>query len=127
LADASRAARIAMFTVDGVPQPTLLMIHRDLAPQISGAIARGELKLFSALESAARDLAAGRGLKLDQVFCNANWSEGGRFRARAGRIPAEACGATTPAQQNAIHLWFANLNTPQDFAEAEAHIDALDT
>jgi hypothetical protein len=24
-------------------------------------------------------------------------------------------------------LWFANLNTPEEFAEAERHIDALDT
>ena len=23
--------------------------------------------------------------------------------------------------------WFANLNTPEEFAEAEKHLDALDT
>jgi molybdopterin-guanine dinucleotide biosynthesis protein A len=33
----------------------------------------------------------------------------------------------TDAQQAAKHLWFANLNTPEDFAEAERHVDALDT
>jgi molybdopterin-guanine dinucleotide biosynthesis protein A len=33
----------------------------------------------------------------------------------------------TKAQGAARHLWFANLNTPQEFAEAERHVDALDT
>jgi molybdopterin-guanine dinucleotide biosynthesis protein A len=33
----------------------------------------------------------------------------------------------TKAQRAARHLWFANLNTPQEFAEAERHVDALDT
>ena len=33
---------------------------------------------------------------------------------------------TTVAQQAAKHLWFANLNTPQEFAEAELRLDALD-
>jgi hypothetical protein len=36
-------------------------------------------------------------------------------------------GEITKAQWAAQALWFANLNTPQDFAEAEAHIEALDT
>jgi molybdopterin-guanine dinucleotide biosynthesis protein A len=127
LADASRGVRIALFTVDRVPQPTLLLVHRDAAPYISGAIARGDLKFYPALESAARELASDRGLELGRVLCNATWGEGGRFRANAGRIPAEPWRTTTPAQQAAIHLWFANLNTPQEFAEAEAHIGALDT
>jgi molybdopterin-guanine dinucleotide biosynthesis protein A len=34
---------------------------------------------------------------------------------------------TTEAQQRAQSLWFANLNTPEEFAEAERHVDALDT
>jgi molybdenum cofactor guanylyltransferase len=33
----------------------------------------------------------------------------------------------TEAQRSAEGLWFANLNTPEEFAEAEKHLDALDT
>jgi hypothetical protein len=33
----------------------------------------------------------------------------------------------TASQRAAQPLWFSNLNTPADFAEAEAHVDALDT
>jgi molybdopterin-guanine dinucleotide biosynthesis protein A len=39
----------------------------------------------------------------------------------------EAWWAVTEAQQAAKHLWFANLNTPEEFAEAGRHLDALDT
>jgi molybdopterin-guanine dinucleotide biosynthesis protein A len=39
----------------------------------------------------------------------------------------EAWLATTEAQQAAKHLWFANLNTPEEFAEAEQFAGALDT
>jgi hypothetical protein len=34
---------------------------------------------------------------------------------------------TTEAQQRAFPLWFSNLNTPEEFAEAQRHVDALDT
>jgi molybdopterin-guanine dinucleotide biosynthesis protein A len=34
--------------------------------------------------------------------------------------------STTPAQRDAKLLWFANLNTPEDFAEAETRAAALD-
>jgi len=100
IADEPRGARIALFTIDGIPQPTLLMVHRDVAPYISQAIARGDFKLFPALESAGRELAARHGLPLEDVFRN------------------PVCEANP--------LWFANLNTPEDFAEAEANTAALD-
>jgi molybdenum cofactor guanylyltransferase len=93
--------RIALFTIDGLPQPTLLMIHRDAAPYISQAVERGNFKLYPVLEAAGRDLATRGGLNPKLVFRN------GAFAAQP--------------------LWFANLNTPEDFAEAEANIAVLDT
>jgi hypothetical protein len=33
----------------------------------------------------------------------------------------------THGQLASQSLWFANLNTPDDIAHAEAHLDALDT
>ena len=73
-----------MFTVDGVPQPALAMVHRDVIPFVTSAVERGKFKLYPVLEQAGKELAA-------------------------------------------KHLWFANLNTPEEFAEAERHLDALDT
>jgi molybdopterin-guanine dinucleotide biosynthesis protein A len=36
------------------------------------------------------------------------------------------CAVSAEAQQAARALWFANLNTPEEFAEAVRHSDALD-
>jgi molybdenum cofactor guanylyltransferase len=99
-----QGVRIALFTVDSTPQPTLLMIHRDAAPYISQAVERGNFKLFPALEAAARALAARHGLPPEGVL----------------RITA------VETQQANEPFWFANLNTPEDFAEAETHSDCLE-
>jgi molybdenum cofactor guanylyltransferase len=95
--------RIRLFTIDGVPQPTVLLIHREAAPYISEAIQCGDYKLFPVLEAAGRDLATGSGFSRGLVFRNG--APGAGF----------------------LSFWFANLNTPEDFAEAEANIAALDT
>jgi molybdenum cofactor guanylyltransferase len=126
LADEKRGVRIALFTVGGIPQPTLLMIHRDAEPYFSQAIERGHFKLFPVLEAAGRDLAAQQDLILGRVFRNTRWGEDGRFSTSA-EIHGEPWQTTTEAQQAAMPLWFANLNTPEDFAEAEANSAALDT
>jgi molybdenum cofactor guanylyltransferase len=129
LTDAKRGARLAMFTVDGVPQPTLAMVHRDVTPFVTSAVERGEFKLYPVLEGAGRELAALQGISLGMAFRNLPWSGQSAFRStphRSGPRP-EAWLATTDAQQAAKHLWFANLNTPEEFREAERHVDALDT
>jgi molybdenum cofactor guanylyltransferase len=126
IAEEKRGVRIALYTVDGIPQPTLLMIHRDAAPYISQAVERSHFKLFPVLEAAGRDLATQRGLLSGYVFNNAKWGEGARFRAKGG-IHSRPWQTLTEAQQAAQPFWFANLNTPEDFAEAEARAGALDT
>jgi molybdenum cofactor guanylyltransferase len=129
LIEEKRGARLVMFTVDGLAQPTLAMIHRDVAPFVTGAIEQGELKLYPVLERAGRELAAKHGVVLRMTFRNLPWNAQSTFRATPnlhgpGR---EDWMATTEFQQSAKHLWFANLNTPEEFAEAERHVDALDT
>ncbi len=118
-----------MFTVDGVPQPTLAMIHKDVTPFVTSALERREYKLYPVLEQAGRELAARQGVLLGRAFCNAPWSDQGTFwvTENTSGPRQEAWTATTDAQQTAKHLWFANLNTPEEFAEAERHVDALDT
>jgi len=86
-------ARVALFTVDERPQPTLCLLHREVTPFAQNAMAQGEHKLWPVLEGAARELAARSGIALDRVLLN------------------------RPAVESA---WFANLNTPEEFATASA-------
>ena len=106
---------MALFTVDGRPQPALCLLHREVAPFVSEAVTRGEFKLFPVLEEAAKELAVRQGVGLDEVLLNLPWSGDQRFSMDDG------VGWTpTEAQREARHLWFANLNTPEEFAAAEA-------
>jgi molybdenum cofactor guanylyltransferase len=129
LMDEKRGARLAMFTVDGVPQPTLAMVHRDVIPFVTSAVEQREFKLYPVLEQAGSELAARQNVLLGVAFRNMPWGQQGIFWATPNKLGPrqEAWLATTEAQQAAKHLWFANLNTPEEFAEAEKHLDALDT
>lgn len=107
-------SRVALFTVDGRPQPALCLLHRDIGPFAGAAIRKGEFKLYPVLLDAAQELAARQNVALKKVFWNRDCDKGD-----LGWTP-------TPAQQETRHLWFANLNTPQEFAEAEAAAGFLD-
>jgi molybdopterin-guanine dinucleotide biosynthesis protein A len=123
-------ARLALFTVFGTPQPLFCLLHRDVAPLVRLAVERGEYKVFPVLENAGKELAKRYQLPLPDVFCNAHWGEESSMSTTCegtGEGDGEAWLMVTEAQQKAKHLWFANLNTPEDFREAELHVDALDT
>jgi molybdopterin-guanine dinucleotide biosynthesis protein A len=121
----NRGARIAMFTVDGVPQPLFCMLHREATLCVHEAMQRREYKVYPVLEAAGRELAARQGVVLSAVLFNLQWDAHAQFsRTQSG---GEPWWTVTPAQQAVRHLWFANLNTPEEFAEAEGHLDALDT
>jgi molybdopterin-guanine dinucleotide biosynthesis protein A len=116
--------RVAMFSVDGRPQPAVCLLHKEVAPSIAAAVALGEFKLLSVLEAAAHVLA----LQHDQPP-----SHFLRYRPIASNLEplASAGGGRRPilteSQRAAAHLWFTNLNTPQEFALARACAAALDT
>jgi molybdopterin-guanine dinucleotide biosynthesis protein A len=97
-----------MFTADGRPQPAICLLHKQIAPSIAAAIALEEFKLLPVLEAAAHVLALQQDQPLEHILSVTN--------------PGDA----TAAQQAAQPLWFTNLNTPQDFALAEANVAALD-
>lgn len=125
-----RGMRVALFTVSGRPQPLFCLLHRDMAPFIRAAVSDGTYKVFPALENAGRELSERLGLPLHRVFCNLQWGEEWSVSVMVeggSESDVEAWLMVTEAQQNAKHLWFANLNTPEEFAEAEFHVDALDT
>jgi molybdopterin-guanine dinucleotide biosynthesis protein A len=110
-------ARVAMFTVDGLPQPALTLLHRSLLSPVSKALDEGRFKLYPSLEAGATELAADGSDPLGDVLLSSNWDN----QATQTRL------RLTKEQQAARHLWFANLNTPQEFAKAQRHVDALDT
>ena len=92
--------RVALFVVDGVAQPTLLMIHRDLGPYLTEALRQGRFKLYPELKAAAASLFS-----------------------RSGHAMAE----TVIEPDVRSRSYFANLNTPEDVAEAGRHADLLET
>jgi len=132
-----RGARLALFTTEGIPQPTLLMIHREVAPYLSVALAQQNYKLFPVLRHAAEDLAGKHAQArphealsplMGGTMVQMAWQRGATFKTSGSSFPSgPAWQFSTPAQEAATHLYFANLNTPEDFAEAEKHADVLDT
>lgn len=120
--------RISMFIVDGLPQPTLCLLNREIVPFVSAAVEEGRYKLFPALEEAGRRLAARDGVLPETVFFSIPWNEMSRFSTNASSLESDKTWWNlTEQQQAAKGLWFTNLNTPEEFAEAQRHVDALDT
>ncbi len=93
--------KLSLFRVGERPQPTLLMVHRDVASSLAGALERGEYQLFQALGAAAGEIADREGRPFGQVIENRT-------------VRAEDAD------------WFANLNTPDDVAAAESRQNLLD-
>lgn len=120
-----RGARVMLWTVDEFPQPTVSLVHRDVGPFLTQAIGRGEYKLTPVLERAAKQSAACSGFAADAgLWKMPYWAEL-RSSGGAGDAPAWRC--LTEAQRRYSAHWFDNLNRPDEFAEAERHVDALDT
>ena len=115
--------RIAVFNIHGRPQPAPCLLHKEAAPYIAAAVERGEFKLPSVFEDVAGHLSLQHNRPLADLFCI--WPITSDFHFSG--VTGEGRPATAGAQDAAMHLWFANLNTPEDFAVAEAHVDALDT
>lgn len=111
-------ARVALFTVDGMPQPALCLVHREIAPFVNRAMERGEFKLFPVLAEGARELATQQQVSLDEVLLNLPWNED---------VLDDIEWTPTEVQRRALSLWFANLNTPEEFVAAKAFTGLLDT
>lgn len=115
---------VRMFTIDGRLQPGFCLLHKDVVPFLSASLGRGQFKLLPALEAASRELELQHGLLSRAGLWNVPLTG---FDTNPENGLGESWSVMTDAQQAAKHLWFANLNTPEDFAEAERHVDALDT
>ncbi|HEY6412764.1 MAG TPA: molybdenum cofactor guanylyltransferase [Edaphobacter sp.] len=118
LAREKEGTRMAMLTVDGRPQPALCLLHKDVEPYVKQAMEQGGYKLFRVFEEAERGLSGG--------LFNLAWSEKQEFSVLSGCRDEPWC-RLTKAQEEARRLWFANVNTLEEFAEAQDFVDALDT
>jgi molybdopterin-guanine dinucleotide biosynthesis protein A len=116
--------KLSMLSVDGVRHPALLIIHREIAAYLTASLERGDFKLFPALRSAVEDISARRRVKVREIFVDMQWDDPLSSKAIDKK---EAWNSPTEAQNENCSRWFANLNTPEEFAEAEKHLDALDT
>lgn len=127
-ADPRSPVRIAFFRADGVLHPTVLLVHRDAAPGLSEAIRRGEYKLLRALEHAARTISTGLGAT-DGISPALQIKDlpGPALSCSTGSHPASAFGLELSVELPPPSLWFANVNTTQDLAEAERHCPAFST
>jgi len=121
------AARVAMFCADNVVHPALCLVHADVAPYVTRAIKQRRFKLYPALEEAARETSREQNVNLDEVLLVRDWNEKEADVFHSEPDPAGESNGISRAQWLARHLWFANLNTPKDFADAERYVDALDT
>jgi molybdopterin-guanine dinucleotide biosynthesis protein A len=106
-----------------MPQPALCLLHQEVAPFVSAAMERSTFKLFPVLMDAAKKLAALQGVGLNELFLNREWSGDAAMFDDGGMD-----WTPTEAQWEGRHLWFANLNTPEDFrAAAKAFTGLLET
>jgi molybdenum cofactor guanylyltransferase len=122
-----RGTRVALFTVGGVAQPLFCLLHRQVGPSVLDAMHGGRYKVFPVLEGAALDLAARQGVAPDKAFLNTIWEKSVEELGSVGANGIEPWRAISEAQRAAVHRWFSNLNTPEEFADAGLHLDALDT
>jgi molybdenum cofactor guanylyltransferase len=119
-----RDIRLSMLSVDSVPHPALLIIHREIAPHLTASLDRGYFKLLPVLRSAAAEIAARRKVEVGEVFAEMQWDD---LRTSSAVDKLEPWHLENEAQRKDRSRWFANLNTLEEFADAEQHLDALDT
>ncbi len=120
--------RLAIFTAGGYPQPALCMLHQDVRPYVKRAMQRSEFRLFPLFNAIGRELDVKQGLPSGTSFFNFPLGDDGSpVMLGQDEHEAESRWVPTIAQQETRHLWFANLNTPEEFALAEQNAKALDT
>ena len=123
--------RLAMVAVDADPQPTLLIVHRELAPFLSKSLEAGKYKLYPALDDACDVLATRYSVSKAKVFFETQydniWAPDRKAPLQAWQVLRRP-GLFEAVRNRAVGPdMFANLNTPADFAEAERFAHHLDT
>ena len=124
LGASGRGLRASVVAVDATVHPTLLVLHREMAPFLTDSLEHGHNRLLTALQDGAEKIALARNLKTREVFMEMQYDDA---YTPAVEAEDEPWYPLTEAQKARGLDWFANLNTPEEFAEAERCIAALDT
>jgi molybdopterin-guanine dinucleotide biosynthesis protein A len=111
--------RICYFEADRRPQPLVCLLHRSLLPWVQGALRRKEYKVGRLFHEVAETLAPGLCARPGQVLRKAVLDDDAHLSVE--RAGAREGIPWVPAPHDAAlrHLWFSNLNTPEEFAYAE--------
>ncbi|GAC1355694.1 MAG: hypothetical protein NVSMB3_01150 [Acidobacteriaceae bacterium] len=99
-------ARVCVAVVDGRVQPLVSMVRSEVLPEIQAALGRGDYKVAPVLERVGGACDGGRGMMRTVI------ATGTRDRVWPGWMPDDEAWAVR-------ELWFANLNTPEEFEAAE--------
>jgi len=117
----SRGAKACYVLVDGRHQPLVSMLHKDSLPFLHAALTAGQFKVTPVLQSAAEALASSSsgGIGYSHSLLHTTpVSLNGFDPAVAGwKVPAE--------QGRLMRLWFSNLNSKEEFDEAETFASLL--
>lgn len=122
LALAPSGLRIGMVQVDDSPQPLVSVIHISTLPYIADALSRGRHKVTPVLQEAAESFSP---LTSPAVGSGSNALEMILF-ATASPASEPLLGTSnhyvnwkpSPQEESNRHLWFQNLNTPEDLRAA---------
>jgi molybdopterin-guanine dinucleotide biosynthesis protein A len=113
----SSMVRAAVFRAMGEIQPSVLLVHRALAPLIGQAVVRGHRRIVRVLEDALL------------AFQEEQGSPAVLHTEDIAAIDAPGFGEQleliAPGHGTPQSLWFANVNTPEDFAAAQDYLSAL--
>lgn len=116
--------RVCMLTVDGAPQPALLILHKEMGPYLTRALEAGEYKLLPVLKGAAEEIAQRRGIRRSRVFINMQWDD--PYPLTVKKL-TDLRVSVAEAQRGDPRQMFANLNTVGDVVEARKHADVLES
>ncbi len=105
-----RDARVCLVVVDGRVQPLVSLVGSEVLTAVRGALERGEYKVRPVLERAAGELKG--------EVCRTEISTLEKDSVWPGWRPDHR-------EWAARELWFANLNTPEEFASAKSFAGAL--
>ena len=114
----ARGARVCHVIVEGRPQPLVSLMHRTVRPFMVQALTAGEFKVTPVLQSAGEVLASSYA---DRIGSGLHTTHGGQ-----DTLAFPGAGWTVTGEQEQLkRVWFSNLNTEQDFLEAETFIAAM--
>ncbi len=120
-----RGARVCWLEVDGRIQPLISMVHQSLHPLTVEALTAGYLKVTPVLQDAAEVLAShpecGIGLRHSRV----QTIQTGVHRTQVERVDLASAvlgWSATAEQQRLQRRWFSNLNSEEEFLDAETFL-----